>query len=694
MSGAVGHTAGLVGDLRIRSKVQIKHEDEFEDLLSGFQRGLVASSGVELEAKMLSPEEWIESPYHSGPFSGSFLWPEKKRVFCQAARGDNIVSVLTGAIGTGKSALLVLISMYDLYRMSNFVSPHAFLGFPPTSDLVQVMVHQNQTKAKDKLLDPLKAAIDLTPYFKRECPRDKKLDSCIHFPKKNLLNRVGVTGESAIHGEDVVGLFLSECNFYSVVADSVRKRGGEILDVAQDLHDSMIVRWESRFLRGGMLQLCRMVLDSSRQYPDDFAERVEKRILGGVYPYPAKVFSLSQWEAKRGVRDNLGKPLYSGEMFPVEVATGNRVSRIIERDEVAHAVGRVVWCATEHRSSFETDIDKALRDLAGVAVEGLHPLIPQRESILACVRTPETHASHQVIHPFTATTTTLRDSVGMLMEVLVDPRLRKPRVNPNKLRTVHIDPGFTSDAFGFAMGHVETMVVVNRLTDGRLDVPCMVCCVGPDATPGRVRCPRCLGTGFKRHFGKPTRCSECSGAKTSTCPACRGSKLHGTPMSRPRIYMDLCLKITPPKSGRVQFDDVEALIDRLRSNGFAIAVVTADGHQSEQFLQRQLQQRGVFVAEKSSIDTSKDPYYSLRDAITDIASDGRRRFSFYDYPPLFDELSRVEDRREKVDHPRNGSKDVADAVAGVAYNCEVHEFLQHPIDSGEMRVLDFQGNVK
>ena len=470
--------------------------------------------------------------------------------------------------------------------------------------------------------------------------------------------------------------------------DSTKKRGGEILDVAQDLAESLFARWESRFLRGGLFPLCRLFLDSSRQYPDDYVERVERQILAGKFPYPAKVFSLSQWEAKRGVRDASGKLAYSGEMFPVEVASGTRVSRILERDEVDHAIGRVVWCAVEHRPAFETDTDKALRDLAGVAVEGLHPLIPQKELLIECIRTEEAgFAAHQVRHPFSAATTTLSDSVDFISELLIDPVNRRPWVNPYKLRVAHCDPGVTGDAFGICVGHVSDVVTVNRLTDGRLDLACPVCL----ESRGHVRCARCLGEGFRTIFGRRVRCQSCAGVGRTRCPSCRGSGLHGTPLQRPRIYTDLALRITPPKAGRIQFDNVEALLDRLRAGGFMIAVVTADGHQSEQFLQRQLNKPGVVLAEHLSVDKTKDPYYFLRDAVMDRASDGLNRLNFYNYAPLFDELRQVEDRRDKIEHPKQFSKDVADGLAGVVYSCEVHEFLRESVAPGTLDVRGFSG---
>lgn len=686
---SVGHVKGLVGTFYVRDG-RDSETDGYDAVLDWISQATSAQNGVALDGPILSPEEWIENPYYSGPFSGNFLWPAKKRAFIEGAQGDINEILLTGGLGTGKTALLLCHVGYDTYRDSKLTSPQSFLGFPATSKLARVLIHQNETKAKDKLLDPLIQFFDSTPYFQRECKRDKTLSSRAFFPSKNLVVRTGITGENAIHGDDVVGVYITECNFLPVIADSAKKRGGEVLDVAADIIDNTYRRWESRFLRGGKLQLCRLVADSSRQYPDDALELRERRALSGHAKWPTVVHSFSQWGAKEGVRDNDGQLLYSGKMFPVEVASGNRASRFLELDEVEHAVGRVVWCAEEHRASFEENLDGSLRDLAGVAVDGLRPLFPQREALTSCLRIEGgDYPDHACRHPFTATTTSLSDAVEFIPALLADTTLMRPRCHPYKMRTVHCDPSVTGDAFGFAMGCIEDVVTINRMTDGRLDIRC-INCSGMDVR-GRIRCPRCSGSGQMQHFNKKVKCAVCSGNKLIVCPGCKGTGLHGTPLDRPRVFTDLALQILPPKSGRIQFDDVAALMDKLRSIGFQIAVVTADGHQSEYFLQRQAAISGVWVAEQLSVDKKKDPYYSLRDSVIDKATDGRRRLSLYDYPPLFDELCHLEDRRDKVDHPKTGSKDVADALAGVVFNCERFDFLRDSCVPGSLSVTRLGG---
>ena len=73
------------------------------------------------------------------------------------------------------------------------------------------------------------------------------------------------------------------------------------------------------------------------------------------------------------------------------------------------------------------------------------------------------------------------------------------------------------------------------------------------------------------------------------------------------------------------------------------------------------------------------------------------RLITYHYDTLFQETIRLEknEKKNKVDHPANGSKDVADAVAGVCYLC-VTEGMKEPtpppslgeLSGGQRTVVD------
>ena len=659
-----GYTKGLIGNFLVQTSPTSKGASNFEQAVNNAARRLHSPSATLLERPILSPEEWLNDPFYSGPLSKEY-WPQKKKDFVACAQGDITEVITTGAIGIGKTALAKGLVMYDLYRLSCFVEPQRALGIGLAESLVFVLVSLNITKAKAKLLDPLRAAIAMTPYFRQHFYFDTKKESMLEFPK-NVVVKVGATSEGAVHSEDTVFVVISECNFLPVVADSKRKRGSESLDVAADLFTATVLRMKSRFLQGGALPLCRIVLDSSRQYPDDFVERRIHEVQTSDVGHKAIVIARSQWEAKAGVRRPDGKLYYSGETFAVEVGSESRFSRILLAEEVPYARGKVVQVPVEMRTDFERNIESALRDFAGEAVLSLRPLISNRAGIIECIRTEPDIPDYACAHPFSAPSTTFHDGVVLNELMLINPETGKPRVNPDAPRTIHVDFALTGDCLGIAMGHVSEMISVVKHADvTALDIPCTTC-RGEKFVP----CPRCEGKGTMVHFKQKVTCSLCRGKKMQPCAACGGTGKYGTAVTRPRIYIDMMLQVAAPPTGQIQFDDIEALIKRLRAMGYYIPVITADGYESAQFLQRQATHYGAAIAEHLSMDIKKDYYYGLRNAISDVDPYNRPRLSYYSHPVFLQEISKVEDRPNKVDHPPKGSKDVSDAVCGVVANCE------------------------
>jgi hypothetical protein len=143
---------------------------------------------------------------------------------------------------------------------------------------------------------------------------------------------------------------------------------------------------------------------------------------------------------------------------------------------------------------------------------------------------------------------------------------------------------------------------------------------------------------------------------------------------RPRVYIDLMLQIKPGEKGEIIFEDVRRIIYSLRERGFNIKLVTFDGFQSADSIQI-LKSHGI-NAEVLSVDRDTKAYETLKELLhTD-------RIDFYWYEPFIKEYKRLElVKGKKVDHPPGGSKDVADAVAGVCYNIcarrKVSGFLEY-----------------
>ena len=144
---------------------------------------------------------------------------------------------------------------------------------------------------------------------------------------------------------------------------------------------------------------------------------------------------------------------------------------------------------------------------------------------------------------------------------------------------------------------------------------------------------------------------------------------------RPKVYIDLMLQIKPSETakGEVVFEDVRRIVYDLKRRGFNISLVTFDGFQSVDSIQ--ILKTHSINAEVLSVDRDTKAYETLKELLH------TQRIDFYRYEPFMKEYKRLElVKGKKVDHPLGGSKDVADAVAGVCYNvCQrkVSGFLEY-----------------
>ena len=129
----------------------------------------------------------------------------------------------------------------------------------------------------------------------------------------------------------------------------------------------------------------------------------------------------------------------------------------------------------------------------------------------------------------------------------------------------------------------------------------------------------------------------------------------------PNLVYDLLLEIQPPKGGEIEFEYIRQLLYKLRDVAkLPIKWVTLDTFQSKD-TQQILHQQG-FITGVRSMDTDTLAYDITKQAIYD----GRVAAPLH--PKAQKELLGLEfhAKEHKIDHPPRGSKDVVDAMAGVA----------------------------
>lgn len=131
----------------------------------------------------------------------------------------------------------------------------------------------------------------------------------------------------------------------------------------------------------------------------------------------------------------------------------------------------------------------------------------------------------------------------------------------------------------------------------------------------------------------------------------------------PVIKVDCVRWWTPSVGHNVDFTDVREFIISLKQRGFDVALVTFDRWQSDDMI-LELKARGL----KSEVLSVAKKHY------TDMAMVVHEsRLSGPDIALLRDELLRLKIMpNDKVDHPRSGSKDLADATCGAIFNADAH----------------------
>ena len=163
----------------------------------------------------------------------------------------------------------------------------------------------------------------------------------------------------------------------------------------------------------------------------------------------------------------------------------------------------------------------------------------------------------------------------------------------------------------------------------------------------------------------------------------------------PIVKVDAVMYWTPTSDKSVDFGEVRDYILSLRSRGFNIRICTFDRWNSHDMMQ-QLKQYGINT---ETLSVAKKHYDDMAMVVLEERLNGPH------IPLLIDELLELRIMRDKVDHPRKGSKDLADAVCGSIYNAisltraafgdiEVHDYSSVKKQYRESLVQDSPNLIK
>lgn len=403
-----------------------------------------------------SPEEFLDSPAYAGRYGKGLYqkWREELLYVLDPANGIS-EWILTGAIGLGKSTAAALALAYKLVLMGCYIDPRKSFRLMEDTGIVFGVYSLFKYKSQDDNYKLLKTMIDGIPFFREHYPRPKHKSKAaadtLEFPRGVNV----IAGSTELHaiGLNLLCLLMDEVNFMREAeksGTSVKTANvNETVSQAQELYDASKRRLDSRFQYSGSNPGL-MVLISSRNAESSWLERhIEKH----GHKNNVHISDYALWDVKKEVMG------YSGDRFLVEVGDAVRSSRVVPSYKDARKEARVVAVPVEHREEFDSDIEGALRDIAGIANVPVSALFKDKQAIQASINPKLYHPFSREMFPIThlddVPISTYFEQSKILRIVSSFPR---PLLNPACARFLHVDLSETGDATGMAMGHISDIV--------------------------------------------------------------------------------------------------------------------------------------------------------------------------------------------------------------------------------------------
>jgi hypothetical protein len=593
----------------------------YEFRVEGRSRVLDAIWSADFKRRPVTIDQFLEDDYYLGKV-GSSIFPKWRTELRYVHDPTNEFGewIIRGCIGAGKTSVAVLSILYKIHYLLCMKDPQTYHGLAPQTPIVFGLFNIYKYLAKDTSYGYLTNWSKLSPFFQEvkraavetgcncwRCRMQRQHQGHIDDLQSGYIsfpNHITIAlGSSAIHalGQNLFGGLLDEADMGRSKSVSDDERS----QVA-DMYGQVRSRIDSRFLQSGKNPgfLC---LVSQVRGKDSFLEQHVRRVANDPHTH---VTQYALWEIKDFN--------FAGQKQFKVIVGDQRIRSSIPKNEaeIQEALDknlRVIDVPESLRGRFEYSIEDAIRDLAGIPTFGTDIFLPRRDKLYECIA-----AATDREHPFTQEEVELSIEPGdntMLEDFFDKTRCMvqrdkvsgswEPRWYPGAPRAAHIDLAQKKDCAGLAMGCLGDVRAVLR---------------------------------YDRD-GRPYRAVDYV------------------------LFIDFALRIRAVKGSEIDFAKIRQFLFYISDLGFPLSYVSYDGFESVD--SRQIMSKAGFDVSLLSVDRKPDSYTSLRSVIYE------GRFDMYEYEPFMFEVTRLVDKTllkgsgPKIDHPRNGSKDVSDGVAGV-----------------------------
>lgn len=389
-------------------------------------------------------KEFVTSPMYLN--KAGEIYPAVLEELEEMNCGEYVEVVLTGGIGSAKTTCALYSQAYQLYLLSCLQDPHAEFGLDSASEILIVFQSLSGKLAKDLDYTRFRKMVEGSLYFRQVFPYRADIESKLIFP--NRIEVVPVSGqETGAIGQNVIGGILDEVNFMTITENSKQSSDGTgVYNQAEALYNSIARRRKSRFSKQGKMPglLC---LVSSKRYPGQFTDlkteeanqELQHRGKTRIYVYDKRV-----WDVKPAGS-------FLKEKFPIFIGDESRKPRVLTTEEATKLLegddsALVDWIPMDFYTEFNTDIIKALQDIAGHSTLARHPFLMNTELVAACFGKVQSVVQNEWVD-------FVSEKALVWPDRIVDPQFP---------RFAHLDLSKTGDSTGLSVGHCCGFEKVDR----------------------------------------------------------------------------------------------------------------------------------------------------------------------------------------------------------------------------------------
>lgn len=268
---------------------------------------------------------------------------------------------MSNGVPMHNTTLALLYLLYRIYRLFSQGDPAEQLGLMRGSNVYVLYFGISLQSAEKSGFRQLKNLLDGSPWFSRNFPRDKSVESSIRFGNHFYIDFA--SGEGHQIGLNVWGFILDEANFREGVGTGNADQYEGVYSLCQQLLDRQL----NRFSKGGVLNAISIFV-SSAAYQTSFMERRKElaegdpttKVIDSVsYEVSPEKYSKKRFEVFIGY----------GQVEPCVVENATHRSNLIKQCEFVESNADHLFrkVPVELKKSFLADVYRALQNHCGVS---------------------------------------------------------------------------------------------------------------------------------------------------------------------------------------------------------------------------------------------------------------------------------------------------------------------------------------